>query len=74
MKSSIALSGFNQSTYDDNGSTEEIVTSSKLLQLDLRGTELVFFSACNTGLGDIKGSPVSSVEQKYLLLGFLIAI
>jgi len=55
LKSGIALSGYNISVRDGE-SSQGIVTASKLLKLDLTGTELVVFSACQTGLGDINGA------------------
>ncbi|NEW60118.1 CHAT domain-containing protein, partial [Sulfurovum sp. bin170] len=55
LKSGIALSGYNSSR-NDGESYEGIVTASKLLKLDLKGTELVVFSACDTGVGDIHDS------------------
>lgn len=52
IKSGIALSGYNTSILNGK-SYEGIVTASKLFHLDLSGTELVVFSACDTGVGDI---------------------
>ena len=52
IKSGIALSGYNTSI-NKGKNYDGIVTASKLFHLDLSGTELVVFSACDTGVGDI---------------------
>jgi len=53
LKSGIALAGANRANTSEQGS-EGIMTAEEILGLNLRGTDLVVLSACETGLGEIK--------------------
>ena len=48
LHAGLALAGANSGT---SGQTARLVTAAELAALDLRGTELVVLSACDTGLG-----------------------
>jgi len=55
MRSGIALSGANQvNKQPPSDSVNGIVTAEEFLGIDLRDTNMVVLSACNTGLGHIK--------------------
>ncbi len=72
LRSGLALAGANtwvaQGTPDleaDNG----IVSSADISALDLRSTELVVLSACETGLGEIDAEGVIGVRRAFVLAG-----
>jgi len=59
LRSGILLSGANQKWVDNKNIDSEldgILTALEVSRLDLSETDLVVLSACETGLGDIKGS------------------
>lgn len=71
LRSGIVLAGANtvgmkgRTTIDDGW-----VTAEEIALLDLRGTELVVLSACQTGLGDTKaGEGVSGLRWAFLYAG-----
>ena len=68
LRSGIVLAGANTSI--KSGKDDGIVTSEKLVGLNLRGTDLVVLSACNTGVGDIEaGEGIFGLERAFILSG-----
>jgi CHAT domain-containing protein len=68
LKSGIALSGANASAI--RGKSDGIVTSLKLSGLNLKGTQLVVLSACQTGVVDINSTEnVSGLNKAFIQAG-----
>jgi len=68
LKSGIALSGANISAI--RGQSDGIVTALKLVGLDLKGTDLVVLSACNTGVVDPRSTEsVSGLAKAFIQAG-----
>lgn len=70
LRSGIVLAGAN--TLGEEGATGEDgwVTAEEISLMDLRGTELVVLSACESGLGDIKaGEGVFGLRRAFLYAG-----
>ncbi len=73
MKSGLILAGAN-SAWSSNvaitGSDNGILTSYEIAQLNLSSTELVILSACNSGIGDIKGSEgIYGLQRAFKIAG-----
>lgn len=58
MRSGLVLAGANDVwTKTEKGETDDgVLTAQEVTQIDMRKNDLVVLSACETGLGDIKGS------------------
>ena len=68
LKSGIALAGANDSAI--KGKSDGIVTALKLSGLDLKGTDLVVLSACETGVVDINSTDsVSGLSKAFIQAG-----
>jgi len=68
LKSGIALAGANASAI--RGKSDGIVTALKLSGLDLKGTDLVVLSACETGVVDINATDsVSGLSKAFIQAG-----
>jgi len=68
LKSGIALAGANTSAI--KGKSDGIVTALKLSGLDLKGTDLVVLSACQTGVVDINSTDsVSGLSKAFIQAG-----
>jgi CHAT domain-containing protein len=68
LKSGIALSGANKSVI--RGENDGVVTALKLSGLDLKGTELVVLSACQTGVVDSETTEnVSGLSKAFIQAG-----
>jgi CHAT domain-containing protein len=68
LKSGIALSGANHAIKNQNG--EGIVTALEISGLNLKGTELVVLSACETGVGEIEEAEgVAGLNKAFMKAG-----
>jgi CHAT domain-containing protein len=68
LRSGIALAGANRGLGGDD--EDGILTAEELAQVDLRGTELVVLSACETGTGDVTSSEgVFGLRRALMLAG-----
>ena len=69
LRSGLALAGANRST-SDTGREDGILTAEKVLGMQLKGTDLVVLSACETGLGEVKiGEGVFGLRRAFSQAG-----
>jgi CHAT domain-containing protein len=72
LRSGIALAGANAGSMGqvEKDGTDGILTAFEVLSMDLRGTNLVVLSACDTGIGEpIQGQGVYSLNRAFLEAG-----
>ena len=73
IRSGLAMAGGNQAwrgRHVPKGLEDGILTAYEVSQVDLRNTELVVLSACETGLGDIEGNEgVYGLQRAFKIAG-----
>ena len=70
MRSGLIFSGANNIANNKNSENDGILTALEVTNLNMQNTELVVLSACETGLGDIKGSEgVYGLQRAFKIAG-----